>query len=55
MTQVQMSNLHPTDNERAIYRNPKSHTNDHLQMVIYMFEDSITKLKIKIPPFTFNE
>lgn len=53
LTQVQMSNLHQTDNESTI-----SETLLVLQMTIYkwfntMYEDSITELKINISSFTF--
>lgn len=52
-TEAQMTNLHRRDYESTTY--PISLTNDNLQMIIKIIEDSITELTFRISLFTFNE
>lgn len=48
-----MTNLHRRDYESTTY--PISLTNDNLQMIIKIIEDSITELTFRISLFTLNE
>lgn len=52
-TEAQMTNLHRRDYESTTY--PISLTNDNLQMIIKIIEDSITELTFRISLFTLNE